>query len=134
MISCHTLEAPLCGFVLLVMLLLGTYFLRVVFQPFSTPFENVLSPGFVLGEGRRSQGDERKRSRLRLGCRRTLLKEKKKPTVKREEHQVEGSPSEVQVGLPPARSLCEIEVARAPRSSCPTLGALQWISPVVFGL
>ena len=43
----------------------------------SVPSENLLSSGFVPGKGRRAQGDERKRSRLRLGCRRTLLIEKK---------------------------------------------------------
>ena len=43
----------------------------------SIPLENLLSPGFVPGEDRRVQADERTRSRLRLGCRRTLLIEKK---------------------------------------------------------
>ena len=62
---------------MVVVVLGGAYFLGEVLWPFCTQPDGLLSPGFVAGAVGRGLGEERKRRRLRLGCRRTLLLEAK---------------------------------------------------------
>ena len=63
--------------VVVVVVLVGAYFLGEVLWPFSAHPDGLLSPGFVAGAVGRGLGEERKRRHLRLGCRRTLLLEAK---------------------------------------------------------